>query len=215
MAFPTKLERARALFKRLTGSEGFFLEGCPALSHAWRMEDVVETAVLAGGCFWCTEAVFSRVQGVRTVEPGYTGGHVAHPSYRQVCSGDTGHAEAIRITYAPEEISYSALLDIFFATHNPTERNRQGNDVGPQYRSAIFPQNAAQRAEAEAAIQRAQPNWKNPIVTTLEPAGPWWPAEKEHGRYFDRVGGRNPYCTYVIAPKVEKLVQHFPDRLKG
>lgn len=172
-------------------------------------------AVLAGGCFWCTEAIFLRVRGVAAVESGYTGGHVAQPSYRQVCSGDTGHAEAVRIRFDPAVISYGDLLDIFFATHDPTQLNRQGNDVGPQYRSAIFPQDEAQLAEARAAIARAQRDHRAAVVTSVEPAGPFWPAETEHQGYFDRVGDRNPYCSAVIAPKVAKFLKTHADRLKG
>lgn len=175
----------------------------------------LETAVVAGGCFWCTEAIFDRLRGVQSVESGYTGGHVPNPSYKQVCGGDTGHAEAVRIVFDPAVIPYSDLLDIFLATHDPTQLNRQGNDVGPQYRSAIFPQSAAQEAEAKAAIARAQADWPAPIVTTLEPAAPWYVAEDEHQTYFDRVGDRNPYCTAVVSPKVRKFMQKYADRLKG
>ncbi|WP_328799564.1 peptide-methionine (S)-S-oxide reductase MsrA [Sandaracinobacteroides hominis] len=179
------------------------------------MGDGLETAVVAGGCFWCTEAVFDRLEGVQSVESGYTGGHVAQPSYRQVCGGDTGHAEAVKIVFDPAKIPYADLLDIFFATHDPTQLNRQGNDVGPQYRSAVFPQNAAQQAEAKAAIARAQADFEQPIVTTIEPAAPWYEAEAEHQEYFDRVGDNNPYCTAVVSPKVRKFMQKYASRLKG
>lgn len=172
------------------------------------------TAIFAGGCFWCTEAVFERVAGVTGVESGYIGGDVENPSYREVCTGRTGHAEAVRIRFDEERISYADLLDIFFATHDPTQKDRQGNDVGPQYRSAIFPLSAAQEAEARAAIARASPLWPRPIVTRIEPAGQWWPAEPEHHRYFDRVGNGNPYCTFVITPKLRKFMEQHPDRLK-
>lgn len=171
-------------------------------------------AVFAGGCFWCTEAVFDRLSGVTSVQSGYTGGQVDQPSYQAVCGGRTGHAEAVRIEFDPQAISYGALLDIFFATHDPTQLNRQGNDVGPQYRSAIFPQSAEQEAEARAAIGRAQADWPRPIVTTIEPAAPWWPAEREHQGYFDRVGDSNPYCSVVITPKLRKFMQQYGDRLK-
>lgn len=175
----------------------------------------IETAVVAGGCFWCTEAIFLRVKGVVEVVSGYTGGHVESPSYKAVCSGETGHAEAIRIRFDPRVIGYADLLDIFMATHDPTQLNRQGNDIGTQYRSAIFPQGAAQEAEAKAAIARAQPDWPSPIVTTVEPSGTFWPAEAEHRGYFDRVGDRNPYCTAVIAPKVRKFMKSHGDRLRA
>ena len=174
----------------------------------------LETAVVAGGCFWCTEAVFKRLRGVVSVRPGYTGGHVPDPDYRSVCTGRTGHAEAVEVRFDPGEISYAELLDIFLATHDPTQLNRQGNDIGPQYRSAIFPQTKAQEAEARAAIARAQAQWPAPIVTTIEPAGPFWPAEPEHHDYYDRVGDRNPYCTVVIAPKLRKLAEAHAGRLK-
>ena len=126
-----------------------------------------QNATLAGGCFWCTEAVFLQLDGVQGVESGYIGGHVENPSYKQVCSGTTGHAEAIRVRFDPARIGYGDLLDVFFATHDPTQLNRQGNDVGTQYRSAIFPDGAEQEAEARAAIVRAQPDWPAPIVTTI------------------------------------------------
>ncbi len=171
-------------------------------------------AIVAGGCFWCTEAIFARLRGVISVTSGYTGGHVADPDYRAVCTGRTGHAEAVDIRFDPELISYGEILDIFLATHDPTQLNRQGPDIGPQYRSAIFPLSTEQEAEARAAIARAQADWPAPIVTTIEPAGPFFPAEPEHQGYFDRVGDRNPYCTAVISPKVRKLMATHADRLK-
>lgn len=172
-----------------------------------------DVATFAGGCFWCTEAVFQRLRGVRAVESGYIGGQIADPSYEQVCSGTTGHAEAIRVTFDPAEISYGDLLDIFFATHDPTQLNRQGNDIGTQYRSAIFPHDTAQKAEAHSAIARAQPDWPRPIVTTIEPDAPWYPAEEYHQSYWDRVGTRNPYCMAVIPPKLAKLEKGFKARM--
>lgn len=174
-----------------------------------------ETAILAGGCFWCTEAVFKDVEGVRSVESGYIGGHVDNPTYEQVCSGRTGHAEAVRVEFDPAVISHDEILDIFFATHDPTQKDRQGNDVGPQYRSAVFFADAAQKAAAEAAIARAQAHWDAPIVTTLEPAGRWWPAEAYHQDYFARVGTANPYCAVVVAPKLAKFRKSFAHRLKS
>ena len=173
-----------------------------------------ETATLAGGCFWCTEAVFLDLVGVSGVESGYLGGHVPNPTYRQVCGGDTGHAEAIRIRFDPAVIGYADLLDIFFATHDPTQLNRQGNDVGTQYRSAIFPHSPEQEATAHAAIERAQPDHKAPIVTTIEPLGEWYPAEDYHQGYWEGEGQRNPYCLAVIPPKLRKLRKSFQDRLK-
>ena len=140
----------------------------------------IEYAVIAGGCFWCTEAVFKDVIGVESVESGYTGGNRPNPTYEQVCSGATGHAEAIRIGFDPEKVSYGDLLDISFATHDPTQLNRRGNDIGTQYRSAIFPANAEQEAEAIAAIARAQEDHNDPIVTTIEPLKEFYPAEAYH-----------------------------------
>ena len=174
-----------------------------------------EIATLAGGCFWCTEAVYQNLKGVEGVESGYIGGTTPHPSYEQVCAGVTGHAEAIRITYDPSVISYADLLDIFFATHNPTTLNRQGNDVGTQYRSAIYPHSASQEDDARAAIERAQADQSDPIVTAIEPDGPWYPAEDYHQKYWDRVGDQNPYCMAVIPPKLAKLRKGFAARIEG
>jgi len=173
-----------------------------------------EQAILAGGCFWCTEAVFKDLTGVSSVESGYIGGHVDHPTYRQVCGGDTGHAEAIRVSFDPEQIGYGDILDIFFATHDPTQLNRQGNDVGTQYRSAIFPASPEQEEEARRGIERAQGDWPAPIVTTIEPLSTWWPAEDYHQDYWEGEGQRNPYCLAVIPPKLQKLRKSFAARLK-
>ena len=174
-----------------------------------------EVAVLAGGCFWCTEAVFLDVVGVKSVESGYTGGTVASPTYRQVCGGDTGHAEAIRITFDPQVLSYDDLLDIFFATHDPTQLNRQGNDVGTQYRSAIFPQTPEQEQKARAGIARANADNGGRVVTTIEPAAEWWPAEDYHQDYWAGEGQRNPYCIASIPPKLQKLRKSFQARVKS
>jgi peptide-methionine (S)-S-oxide reductase len=174
-----------------------------------------EIAVLAGGCFWCTEAVFLDVAGVKTVESGYTGGTAANPTYKQVCGGDTGHAEAIKISFDPDQLSYDDLLDIFFATHDPTQLNRQGNDVGTQYRSAIFPQNDEQAAKARAAIERNNEDLNGRIVTTIEPKGQWYPAEDYHQDYWANEGQRNPYCIASIPPKLQKLRKSFQARVKS
>jgi peptide-methionine (S)-S-oxide reductase len=174
-----------------------------------------EIAVLAGGCFWCTEAVFLDVAGVKSVESGYTGGTAANPTYKQVCGGDTGHAEAIRITFDPDQLSYDDLLDIFFATHDPPQLNRQGNDVGTQYRSAIFPQNEEQERKARAAVERANAENGGRIVTTIEPQGEWWPAEDYHHDYWAGEGQRNPYCIAHIPPKLQKLRKSFQARVKS
>lgn len=174
-----------------------------------------DTAIIAGGCFWCTEAVFNELKGVEMVESGYIGGQKDDPSYEEVCSGRTGHAEAVRIVYDPDVISYAELLDIFFHTHDPTTLNRQGGDIGTQYRSAIYPQNGVQAGEAEAAIVRNQDSWDNPIVTAIEPNARWWPAEAYHQRYFERVGNSNGYCAAVVAPKLAKFRKGYAARLKG
>jgi peptide-methionine (S)-S-oxide reductase len=174
-----------------------------------------EVAVLAGGCFWCTEAVFNDVVGVKSVESGYIGGDVINPTYKQVCGGDTGHAEAIRVTFDPDAIGYDALLDIFFATHDPTQLNRQGNDIGTQYRSAIFPQSEEQERKARAGIERANADQGGRIVTAIEPNGPWYPAEDYHQQYWEGEGQRNPYCMAIIPPKLQKLRKSFQARVKN
>jgi peptide-methionine (S)-S-oxide reductase len=174
-----------------------------------------EVAILAGGCFWCTEAVFLDVIGVKSVESGYTGGQTSKPTYKEVCSGNTGHAEAIRITFDPEQLSYDELLDIFFATHDPTQLNRQGNDIGTQYRSAIFPQNAGQEQKARAALERANEGHGGRVVTTTEPSGEWWPAENYHQDYWAGEGQRNPYCMATIPPKLQKLRKSFQARVRN
>jgi peptide-methionine (S)-S-oxide reductase len=175
----------------------------------------VEVATLAGGCFWCLEAVFDELKGVESVESGYTGGHVADPSYAQVCDGDTGHAEAVRITFDPAVVSYTDLLHVFFTIHDPTTPNRQGADVGPQYRSAIFYHNPEQKAADEQVIQEINASgiWTNPIVTQVAPFEQFYMAEDYHQEYFKK----NPfqgYCRAVIAPKVAKFRQKYVDRLK-
>ena len=172
-------------------------------------------AILAGGCFWCTEAVYKDVIGVESVESGYIGGQVVNPTYKQVCGGQTGHAEAIKVGFDSAQVTYADLLDIFFATHDPTTLNRQGNDVGTQYRSAIFPLDAAQEAEAKAAIERNAGAWPNPIVTTIEPMAQWYPAEDYHQEYWAGEGQRNPYCLAVIPPKLQKLRKSFAARSKA
>jgi len=173
-----------------------------------------EIATLAGGCFWCVEAVFNDVIGVSRVESGYIGGETVNPTYKQVCGGDTGHAEAIRIHFDPDQIDYATLLDIFFHTHDPTQLNRQGNDIGTQYRSAIFPNSPAQEAEARAAKERIQAESDRPIVTTIEPDGPWYPAEDYHQSYWEGEGQRNPYCLAIIPPKLAKLRKSYAVRSK-
>jgi len=174
----------------------------------------IEQATLAGGCFWCTEAVFNDVIGVAKVESGYIGGDTVNPTYKQVCGGDTGHAEAIRIDFDPSIVSFDEILDIYFATHDPTQLNRQGNDIGTQYRSAIFPHSPAQEAAARAAIERAAREWSQPIVTTIEPLAHWYPAEDYHQEYWQGEGQRNPYCLATIPPKLRKLRKSFAARIR-
>ena len=173
-----------------------------------------QVAVLAGGCFWCTEAVFLDVVGVSKVESGYTGGTVVNPTYKQVCGGDTGHAEAIRVTFDDTVIGLDDLLDIFFAIHDPTQLNRQGGDIGTQYRSAIFPQDEAQAEAAKAAIARANETHGGKVVTTIEPKAEWYPAEDYHQDYWAGEGQSNPYCLAVIPPKLTKLRKSFQARVK-
>lgn len=176
----------------------------------------MEQAILAGGCFWCTEAVFRDVIGVTEVESGYIGGTVPDPTYKQVCSGSTGHAEAIRVTYDPQAISREEVLDVFMGTHDPTQLNRQGNDVGTQYRSAIFVGDEEGREAAAAAIARW--NEQHPgqqAVTTIEGPAEWYPAEEYHQEYWEGEGQRNPYCLAVIPPKLMKLRKSFQDKVKG
>jgi peptide-methionine (S)-S-oxide reductase len=175
----------------------------------------METAIVAGGCFWCTEAVFRDVIGVAGVESGYIGGTVENPTYKQVCSGATGHAEAIKVTFDPQVISYAEVLDVFMGTHDPTQLNRQGNDVGTQYRSAIFPLDDAQRKEAEAAIARANEEHAGKVVTTIEGPATWYPAEDYHQEYWQGEGQRNPYCLAVIPPKLMKLRKSFQEKVKA
>ena len=178
--------------------------------------NTIEYATLGGGCFWCTEAIYDRTEGIISVESGYSGGHVENPTYEQVCGKQTGHAEVVRIAFDTNKISYSDVLEIFWATHNPTTLNRQGNDVGPQYRSIIFYHNEEQKAIAEASLKQtdASDQWADPIVTFIEPLTNYYKAEGYHQDYFEKDGGRNPYCVYVVKPKVDKFEKNFKNRLK-
>lgn len=174
-----------------------------------------QIATLAGGCFWCLEAVFDELNGVISVESGYAGGHVDNPSYQAVCTGMTGHAEVAQVTFDPSTLSYRDLLRVFFAIHDPTTLNRQGADVGTQYRSAIFYHDDSQRADAEAVIRELTESklWPNPIVTEVTKFDKFFAAEDYHQEYF--VNNPNqPYCMAVVAPKVAKFRKHFVDRLK-
>lgn len=173
-----------------------------------------ESATLGGGCFWCLEAIFEMVEGVRQVKSGYAGGHVPNPTYRHVCTGETGHAEVVQVDFDPEVISYADVLEIFFGIHDPTTLNRQGADVGTQYRSAIFTHSERQSEiahEVRAAIDADGP-WDGPIVTEIQPLETFYPAEEYHDAYFRR-NGQQPYCAAVIAPKVAKFRQRFAHRL--
>ena len=165
-----------------------------------------ETATFAGGCFWCIEEIFRQQPGVSKVVSGYTGGTTPNPTYREVCGGDTGHAEAIQITFDPQTISYEKLLEVFWAAHDPTQLNRQGADIGTQYRSAIFTHSAAQAAAARAALaaENQSGHFSRPIVTEITPAGVFYPAEDYHQEYY-RLNKRAPYCRMVIQPKLKKL----------
>ena len=174
-----------------------------------------QQAIIAGGCFWCTEAVFRDVIGVSEVESGYIGGTVSAPTYKQVCTGTTGHAEGIRVTFDPDTISLPEIFDVFLGTHDPTQLNRQGGDVGTQYRSAIFPLSEDQRGEAEAAIARWNADNSGQAVTTIEDATQWYPAEDYHQEYWEGEGQRNPYCMAVIPPKIMKLRKSFQDKVKS
>lgn len=172
-------------------------------------------AVLAGGCFWCLEPVFASPRGVTEVLPGYAGGHVPDPTYEQVCTGKTGHAESIRVTFDPSEVSYRDLLEVFFAVHDPTTKDRQGHDVGPQYRSAIFYADESQRQDATEAIEGLSPDpaWEGTrVLTELNPLQEFYPAEGYHRDYFRRNPAQG-YCQVVIAPKVAKFQKRFAGRL--
>jgi len=174
-----------------------------------------DTATLAGGCFWCIEAVFQRLDGVDTVISGYIGGTVANPTYKAVCDGTTGHAEACQVIFDPSVVSYADILHVFFTAHDPTTLNRQGNDVGTQYRSAIFYHSDEQRATAQDYIKQLTEagTWSEPIVTELKPATTFYVAEDYHQNYYDQ-NGSQPYCSFVVRPKVEKFLKKFGDRVK-
>lgn len=174
-----------------------------------------EVATLGGGCFWCLEAVFEQLKGVEKVESGYAGGHVKNPTYRAVCAGTTGHAEVTQVTFDPDVVSFRELLDVFFTIHDPTTLNRQGADVGPQYRSAIFHHSPEQQATAGETIREldAAGVWDAPIVTEVAPMGDFYPAEEYHRQYYRR-NPRQPYCQVVIAPKVSRLRARHLDKLR-
>ena len=173
-----------------------------------------EVATLAGGCFWCLEAVYLDLEGVIRVVSGYMGGDIDNPDYQSVCGGRTGHTEVVQVTYDPSVISFEQILDVFFVIHDPTQLNRQGNDVGTQYRSAIFFHSEAQREEAEAAIERAAKLWDGNVVTEVTEAVTFWPAEDYHQDYYAQ-NPKQPYCMFVVAPKVAKARSEFTALLKA
>ena len=176
----------------------------------------LEVATLAGGCFWCLEAVYDQLKGVTDVVSGYAGGHIPDPTYKAVCNGTTGHAEVVQITFDPQIVSFADLLDVFFTIHDPTTLNRQGNDRGTQYRSAIFYHSPEQKAVAEQKIAdiTAARLWNQPIVTEVTPIDTFYPAEDYHQEYFARNPGQG-YCQFIIAPKVAKFRKHYLEQLKA
>jgi peptide-methionine (S)-S-oxide reductase len=175
-----------------------------------------DQVVFANGCFWCTEAVFQRIEGVQSVASGYTGGAVKNPVYREICAGSTGHAEGILITYQPEEVSFDTLLEVFFATHDPTTLNQQGNDIGTQYRSEIFFTSDEQKNKSEAFINLLDANnvFPNPIVTKVSPLGVFYEAGEDHADYYNN-NKEQPYCQFIITPKVEKIKKFYTEKLKA
>jgi peptide-methionine (S)-S-oxide reductase len=191
-------------------------EATPVREPAWRGDGMAtETATLGGGCFWCLEAVYLELRGVDRVVSGYAGGRRPHPTYEQVCAGATGHAEVVQIAFDPDVISYRDLLDVFFTIHDPTTLNRQGNDVGTQYRSVIFFHSPEQERVAREAIAQLQRGdvWGAPVVTELSAVPEFYPAEQYHQEYFER-NPRQPYCQFIVAPKVAKARATFMDKLK-
>lgn len=173
-----------------------------------------EIATLGGGCFWCTEAVFQQMAGITAVESGYTGGQVANPSYEQICEGTTGHAEVVRLSFDPAVVSFREILEVFFTIHDPTTLNRQGNDVGTQYRSVIYYHTPQQQEIAKQVISEMANVWDAPIVTELSPAVTYYKAESYHQNYF-RQNPLQGYCAFIVAPKVSKFRQTFRDRIKS
>lgn len=175
----------------------------------------LKEATFGAGCFWCVEPIFERLQGVQSVEVGYAGGDTPNPTYEEVCTGNTGHAEVTRVTYDPEVISFDELLEVFWHTHNPTTLNRQGADVGTQYRSAIFYHDEGQKAIAEKSLEKTEQSdlWEDPIVTKIEPLKNYSKAEDYHQKYYEK-HKNGPYCDAVIQPKIQKLKREFGDKLK-
>lgn len=197
------------------GSSGFPKLDVSELGPRTEEGDGLETATFGSGCFWCTEAVFQRLDGVESVASGYAGGHVENPTYYAVCSGTTGHAEVVQVKFDPSVVSYAELLEVFWRTHDPTTPNQQGNDVGPQYRSVIFYHNDRQRELAEQYLKAIDEAgvFSAPLVTEISPYTNFYAAEADHQNYFN-LNSRQPYCQYVIQPKVDKLEKVFADKLK-
>jgi peptide-methionine (S)-S-oxide reductase len=200
---------------RVSSSDSPVPENKESAKRPMNTKPEYKLATFAGGCFWCTEAVFQRLKGVGKVVSGYSGGHVDNPTYEQVCAGSTGHAESIQISYDPALVSFDQLLEVFWKTHDPTTKNRQGNDFGPQYRSVIFYHDAEQEKLAEAYKSKlgAEHIWDKPIVTEIVPFTKFWPAENYHQNYYNN-NLTQGYCTLVITPKIEKFKKIFKDRLK-
>jgi peptide-methionine (S)-S-oxide reductase len=203
------------MLRRLLFLAAVLIAAAAAPAMAAETKPATEVVTLGGGCFWCLEAVFDELKGVSKVESGYAGGHVAHPNYEQVSSGMTGHAETVQITFDPNVVSLDTILDVFFTIHDPTTLNRQGADVGEQYRSVAFYRNPQQKAAIEAAIKRTSERheWSGPIVTQVVPFTEFYKAEDYHQAYF-KLHGTQPYCQLVVAPKVAKFRKVFHDQLK-
>jgi peptide-methionine (S)-S-oxide reductase len=207
--------------RQLSSDDGIQSEDASSIIKREMGKEVMDSkaefklATFGSGCFWCTEAIFQRLQGVEKVVSGYSGGHVENPTYEQVCSGATGHAESVQITYDSTKISYDDLLEVFWKTHDPTTKNRQGADVGPQYRSVIFYHDAEQKMLAESYKNKleAEEIWDRPIVTEIEPFTKFWPAEDYHQNYYENNPSKQ-YCRFVVTPKIEKFRKIFRDRLK-
>jgi peptide-methionine (S)-S-oxide reductase len=191
------------LASTIQAAEKVNTESAPATPSSSARENVT----FGGGCFWCLEAVFQRLKGVKSVASGYAGGSMPNPTYEQVCEGNTGHAEVVKISFDPNVLTFDKLMQVFFAAHDPTTLNRQGHDVGTQYRSIILYESDAQKAAAEKAKVAAQKDFKNPIVTQIVPLKQFYPAEAYHQNYFNQNAGTNPYCSVVIRPKLQKLLK--------
>ncbi|QAR31261.1 peptide-methionine (S)-S-oxide reductase [Ornithobacterium rhinotracheale] len=189
---------------------------CQSKNKPKTMSKNLETATLAGGCFWCLEAAYDRLKGVENVQSGFANGHTENPSYKEVCTGETGHAEVVRITYDPSQIDFKTLLEVFWVLHDPTQLNRQGEDIGTQYRSGIFYENEKQKTEAEESMKKsiARGDYDKPYVTIIEPLKAFYPAEDYHTDYFE-LHQTQPYCSAVIAPKMKKFQTKFKELLKN